>query len=457
MGNYERVVIIARIPKEKIEEANNVSILDYVNSQGYVLQKKGNTYCLKDNDSLIITPSKNIFYWNSRQKKGGPIQFVMEYEGVSWKDAVHKLIGENFETRKSTLYTNFEPTASKPKIIKLPKEDDSMKQTYGYLLKKRFLEKEIVDYYVREGTIKQSFDKKNVMFIGKDYEDEIKYISQRGTIGGNTFKGEVAGSNKEYGFKYMGNNEVLRVFESPIDLLSFQSVMKLKNKEWQNDSCISLGGVSDKALLKFIEKNENITNVKLSLDLDKAGDKACDEILIKLHKLYPKRFKVDLAYHIYGKDFNEYLVVLKTFEEYKKIGINEEVLKKIGGLSLNVKEIFSKENLTHITDSDEIYIYENVEDFLSINSLAEQYKKNWYSKNFLVTDDKKYIEEILKGNSKIKNVTFCFSKNNKDIDKINFFKNKYCEEYNVYIHNSKDESYLKTLNNNKKNKINKLL
>ncbi len=47
-----------------IKRANDTSIIDYLEQNGYELRQKGrNSICLAEHDSLIITPSENKWYW----------------------------------------------------------------------------------------------------------------------------------------------------------------------------------------------------------------------------------------------------------------------------------------------------------------------------------------------------------------------------------------------------------
>ena len=56
------------------------------------------------------------------------------------------------------------------------------------------------------------------------------------------------------------------VFEAPIDLLSFLCLFK---KEWQKQSYLALGGVGEKALLRFLSDRPNIKTVYLCLEATK--------------------------------------------------------------------------------------------------------------------------------------------------------------------------------------------
>ena len=113
----------------------------------------------------------------------------------------------------------------------------------------------------------------NAVFVGRDESGIPRYAHQRGTVG--SFRLDVKGSDKTFNFCYRGEGERLFVFEAPIDLLSFLCLFK---KEWQKQSYLSLGGVSEKALLRFLSDRPNIKTVYLCLDSDKAGTDACSRL-----------------------------------------------------------------------------------------------------------------------------------------------------------------------------------
>ena len=106
---------------------------------------------------------------------------------------------------------------------------------------------------------------------GRQYR---RYAHQRGTAG--NFRLDVKGSDKAFNFCYRGEGERLFVFEAPIDLLSFLCLFK---KEWQKQSYLALGGVGEKALLRFLSDRPNIKTVYLCLDSDQAGNDACSRLV----------------------------------------------------------------------------------------------------------------------------------------------------------------------------------
>ena len=81
--------------------------------------------------------------------------------------------------------------------------------------------------------------------------------------------------------------------------LSFLCLFK---KEWQKQSYLSLGGVSEKALLRFLSDRPNIKTVYLCLDSDKAGTDACS----RLNSIIPQGYTVNRLVPLF-KDWNEVL------------------------------------------------------------------------------------------------------------------------------------------------------
>lgn len=101
------------------------------------------------------------------------------------------------------------------------------------------------------------------------------------------------------------NIQKLYVFESPIDLISYLSLLKLFQVKEEPILCISLGGVCDLALKRTLAENPDINQIVLCLDNDAAGTIACEQIAqsfgdkLKLVRCLPQ-----------CKDFNEDLIAL---------------------------------------------------------------------------------------------------------------------------------------------------
>ena len=72
--------------QEQIDRANQADIVSFLQSQGEQLTRAGNEYRWKRHDSLTIRGNK--WYRHSQSKGGGPVDFVMEFFGKSFTEAV---------------------------------------------------------------------------------------------------------------------------------------------------------------------------------------------------------------------------------------------------------------------------------------------------------------------------------------------------------------------------------
>ena len=55
--------------KEKFKRIReDISIIEYAAKSGYTLVRKGRYYSLKEHDSLMIDPVKNVYWQNSSNK-----------------------------------------------------------------------------------------------------------------------------------------------------------------------------------------------------------------------------------------------------------------------------------------------------------------------------------------------------------------------------------------------------
>ena len=113
---------MARIPDEELEELKrSTDLAALVRSKGVELKKHGakdlcglSPFTDEKTASFIVTPGKNLWHCMSSGKGGSVIDFVMQYDGVSFRQAVELL-----KTKSPTLYKSGEPV-KKCSIPKLP-------------------------------------------------------------------------------------------------------------------------------------------------------------------------------------------------------------------------------------------------------------------------------------------------------------------------------------------------
>ena len=194
----------------QIDRANAASLEDFLRTQGETLIKSGREYRWKEHDSLTVRGNK--WFRHSQSKGGYPIDFVMEFYGKSFPEAVQLLTGESAEGQS-------EASTAPPTAFHLPLHNRTADRAIQYLCESRGLNPKLVEAFLLSGDIYEDAKRHNVVFVGRDRSGTPRYAHVRGTA--DSFRQDIAGSDKSYPFRYEGNGNQLFVFEAPIDLLSF--------------------------------------------------------------------------------------------------------------------------------------------------------------------------------------------------------------------------------------------
>lgn len=273
----------------QIDKANAVDLEEFLRAQGETLVRSGKEYRWKAHDSLTVCGNK--WFRHSQSKGGFPVDFVMEFYGKSFPEAVQMLTGEPGEAQPEA-----DPAPSP--AFRLPLRNVTNANILNYLTQERKLSPSLVNFFIAAGDIYEDATHHNVVFVGRDADGHPRYASSRGIR--EKFRQDAAGAEKAFGFAHRGTDKQLLVFEAPIDLLSF---IELFPKNWQQHNYLSLGGVSGKALRQFLSERPDVERVFLCLDADKAGEDACK----RLAALLPDTVSVTRIQPCM-KDWNDVLV-----------------------------------------------------------------------------------------------------------------------------------------------------
>lgn len=288
--------------EEQKRQANYVDIEYFLRQQGEILLPSGREKRLKSDHS--ITVRGNEWYDHATEKGGLAIDFVQNFYGLSFPDAVTMLLGG--ESGKVYHCTEKKEEIKKP--FKLPPHNKDMRRTFAYLIKHRCIDKDVVSFFAKEKLLYESCEKSNdgtkeyhnAIFVGLDENGVACHAHKRGIYTkGKSYKGNIDSSNPCYSFHFRGTSGRIYVFEAPIDMLSFISLHK--NSDWKKHSYVSLCGLSEQAMLKQLDNNKNLKTVVLCLDNDDAGQKACD----KFEKILTERNLIVTRLVPILKDFNE--------------------------------------------------------------------------------------------------------------------------------------------------------
>ena len=307
---------MAYIPSEIVAEARKIDLLTYLKNYepSELIEVCRGTYSTKSHDSLKI--SNGLWYWFTKQVGGkNAIDYLMKVRDYSFVNAVQTVMG-NIKVQAPIIYKQQEKSKERKLILPLKASNNNI--AINYLLS-RGIESEIIQHCIEKNLLYEEQKNHNVVFIGYDENKTPRYAFCRAT-NEEKFMREATGSDKKYSFKINAEkqNNILHVFESSIDLLSFATLLKLSNRNWKEENMLSLGGIySSKydmekskipiSLIEFLEKNPNINEIHLHLDRDLAGRNAT----AFLQQVLSEKYKVLDSTVPFGKDMNEYLCLKK--------------------------------------------------------------------------------------------------------------------------------------------------
>ena len=319
--------------REQIQRADDTDLYVFLSGRGEQFKRCGKEYRWLRHDSVMI--NKSEWYRFSQNKGGHAIDFMKEFYGLSFAEAVKELLGEEGvgETNRRTAKED----ADRQKVcpiplpgLELPERNESCEIARKYLIEQRKLSEWLIDQMIAKGDIYESKNYHNVVFVGRDKEQNPRYAAMRGTDE-KRYRGEAKGSEKIYGFGHIGTNEKLFVFESPIDLLSYITAVP---EEWEKHSYISLGGLSEKAMKQVYMEHKNIRSIYLCLDNDEPGNERCRQFV----SMIPEElcvFRLEPA----KKDWNECLVAgLPVKEMAKQICLRDNREKPVPVMKMSEVE-----------------------------------------------------------------------------------------------------------------------
>lgn len=298
-----------RFTENQIYQANHVNIIAYAMSRGYDVKRiSPRSYKIPGYGGLYINADGHKWNCFSRATGGGPVQFVMEMDHLSWVDAVKELIGLSEDELPFV-----EPPAKDFEVkddLVLPEKNQTFKHIFAYLIKTRKIDKDIVSEFVKSKKLYED-TYKNCVFVGYDEEDNPKFASVRGTNTKKRFRMDIENSDKGYSFCYEGNSDTLCVFESAIDLMSYLTLIKLHGINNFKHHLLSMGGTSYIPIEKYLERNPEIKKITLCLDADDEGQFFAQKIKEKFGEDYEFRMHIPKR-----KDFNEELVYLRQYNKH---------------------------------------------------------------------------------------------------------------------------------------------
>lgn len=283
-----------RFTSEELAIAKSTDLCDVAERLGYTVRRIGNCHTLKEMDSIRIYNRKSWFRWSreheSSGRGGSQIDFLKTFEGMETKEAVFWLLDlagyrkySEGDKKPELKHQVKQVQQEEKKEFVLPAPAYDNRYLYSYLNNERAISKDIIDYFVKAGLIYEAKNYHNIVFKGNDKDGNTRFASMRGVFdrNGKSFKCDVAGNDKRYGFNVFreGSSEVV-VFEAAIDAMSYMDIFQ----DYES-SLLALGMLSDAPLITFLAEHSQIQSIKFCLDNDEPGRKAAKALMQKYYEL----------------------------------------------------------------------------------------------------------------------------------------------------------------------------
>ena len=163
-----------RFTQEQIDQAKQVPVERIAKSVGYTVVKKGRYFSLEEMDSLMINTRKNLWWRYSNGTHGNSIDFLIEFANYSFQQAVKEClevanIDISFQQNEIKNYRK-DHDDHPSRTMKLPKRSDRFQRLYAYLMKKRKLSSNTIQFFIRKQLLYEEEKHHNIVFLGRDKE-----------------------------------------------------------------------------------------------------------------------------------------------------------------------------------------------------------------------------------------------------------------------------------------------
>ena len=262
--------------EQEKQQANQTDITAYLTAHGETVKKCGSESSWESPNGKVSIRGSS---WYSQYERvgGGAVGFLQKFYGLSYPEAVRALLGQRAETGMTQRPEPAPPVSSPAAVPKeekpslppvLPPRHSDMRRLFAYLTGERCIDRDVLHAFTHAGLIYEDAEFHNAVFVGTDENGKPMHAQKRSTRSGSGYKGNVAGSQADYSFHFIGQSEKLFVFEAPIDLLAYISLHK---EGWEQHSYVALCSTADCAALWMLKTYPHIKSVYLCLDHDSAG------------------------------------------------------------------------------------------------------------------------------------------------------------------------------------------
>ena len=171
--------------EEQKKRANSVDLVEFLQRQGEKLLPSGREKRLASDHS--ITVRGNEWYDHALEQGGLAIDFVQSFYGLSFPEAVTKLLGGE----QGEVYSKAkERKQIEQKTFVLPPKNLEMRRVFAYLIKNRYIDRDVVSFFAKQKLLYESCELSadktkeyhNAVFVGYDENGVPCHAHKRGII-----------------------------------------------------------------------------------------------------------------------------------------------------------------------------------------------------------------------------------------------------------------------------------
>ena len=222
------------VTQEQISAAKRIRAIDFLlqyRPDDIVPSQCRGEFQLQSHDSFKISGETSLWHWKSRDIGGkSALDYLIHVEGMRFTEAVLLLLEQTPTEVRSAPAPRQMP---KPKVFALPEAAADNRRVFAYLLQ-RGIDRKVISDCIRAGILYESARFHNAVFVGRDESGVPKYAFLRGTLTNTaeSFRAEVAGSDKRYSFCLQPEGESRRVavYEAAIEVLAHLSLEQTRDK-----------------------------------------------------------------------------------------------------------------------------------------------------------------------------------------------------------------------------------
>lgn len=257
------------IAPEIIRAARSANLVFWLQDNGFQLKKEGSNYRLPGNGGLLI--KENRWHQFSTGAKGNAIDFLTNFLGMDFKDAVVELTGSDVNCSHQVVRRYRYQPEERPKYV-TPEAFNNTRRVIAYLTKTRKLPTDLVINLIKKRLIWQD-QRGNCVFPCHDEDGNIVGTMLRGTLSDVRWVGITPGSDVSPGWVLPGQGTTLVVTESPIEAMSLYTL----KPDLRGNVFLALGGLHWASVRSKVQKG-GIDSVILALNPDRWGKEAAAEI-----------------------------------------------------------------------------------------------------------------------------------------------------------------------------------